>query len=387
MSGLQVQPGQPPPIHANVREEYEAQAQRAKRLVWTWSAVEIIVSAVLGAFAPQVFNDKQVAQVLSVGIPFVGIVLAVSYLVFEWHIDAVMQRELKALDLLGDEWRQEIEAAYAGAIVTAVRQETEALRALLPFANSYFQSAEKDRYGHRNTILTRALQQLDALDKGEIELEDSAYYEWLRHRLVDDRPDHVQAISRRPLDVYHLDPREINFIKNNEDAAIQGTRVTRIFLANEVDLCHGQDRAVLRRQFAALGVTCYVVWERRLPSSTLNVLSGGGLSIYDDEHLFFDRSYLERTVGEASGAQMADAPLRPRATVYEKRHPKFRDLSSVFDNLLNDHVLPAHRTMDNAEVFKDLLQELGRFFAGRQDMASTCDSFRKEIEDIEANGL
>jgi len=363
------------------RAAHAAAAERARKIVWIVSVLEAVVAVLIGVFASKIFTNGNVAQVVSVVLPFIGVIFGVSYVALDWHMDGVIRKELSNIDLLGEEWKSRIESSLLTEISSVVSRETTEFRTLLPFINSYFECAAQDSFNHRETILERATDQFDALTRGELELEDEDYYDWLRHRLGDNRPAAVRAVSRRPLDVYVSDPREINFIQNNLAAIEAGTKITRVYIANEADFLDRRHRKVISAQFLQGRVECFLIWESRLRPGTLSRFAGGGLSIYDNDEVFYDRSYLAHTVGESSAMQ--SSPLQPRASVYSKVHPRFKEFVTLYESLLNNSVLPAHRKCPQSEVYLAVLEDLLEWLKVQSSPdPQTITEIEQEIADV-----
>ncbi len=104
---------------------------------------------------------------------------------------------------------------------------------------------------------------------------------------------------------------------------------------------------------------CFVAWFDEVPRDLINTFRGGGISIYDDEEVFYDRSFFRYEAdNDTRPIPWLDSKLE--AVVYRRPHPMFVELKRKRDLLFDQYVPAQLRTVGSSpqSAFADVLRDL-----------------------------
>jgi hypothetical protein len=374
------------PITTTTADIARRKGGRHQIMIWVWGSVQIGVSLLVAiVLLPNVSSDATLISVLRPLIAIVGSIVGVSFIIFQYQINSVVKKEIEALNTAGRAERQRYKDDMEQTVRQGVSAELHDLRKLLPIFDAYLSIGGGDSYGARDRILNDARHLLEEAARGKIELEGDAYYDWLKERLVNRRPEIVRAISCRPLSVYSVDPREKNFIRDNIDAIKKGTAISRIFVLDEPEIMDLATRSVLKDHFCNSRARCFVAWKERLSCPLREKLEGGGMSIYDNDHVFFDQSYFAMRLGEERGigGVVSGSEVIPKACVYSVGHAEFSNLINIYNNLLNNFVDPALKDVDCNAAYKAICEHVLSWGAANSAVDSALQELRDEISALE----
>jgi len=215
-------------------------------------------------------------------------------------------------------------------IEVTLRSEFEKVRSVLQILDTYMQIRDPDLIGFKEAELERLATRFDEYLNGEAKVEDGEYYRWLGEKLAQ-KLQSVKAVSVRPEEVYSEDDREHNWLAANLDAAKNGTHIERIFVSTKRSLLCARHREVILTHLRTRNMVAHILWKDILNDTVLHDLVGGGLSIYDDNTVFWDQSYFYREVAYRSEAGMKR--IIPRATIYRPPHAKVTALANMYTTL------------------------------------------------------
>ncbi|KAF0246869.1 MAG: hypothetical protein FD180_228 [Planctomycetota bacterium] len=273
-----------------------------------------LAATFIAAFVARANVDPRISAAVTICISLGGTLMTLTGIAIQLRLDAIVRNE-------------------SNTLIARIDDETRHLRHALSLFNTYHQVSHEDLLKYRDDALKSALNTLNDLTRGQAEVEGSEYYSWL-NRKMKSRPRTVRAVSFRPLSVYADDPREANWALANTQAAEAGTKISRIFILDHSVLVPTKARSLLTHLVLNSRTSAFVVWRSRVHQGLLKQLFGGGFSIYDDDVVFYDRSYFQLEIGvnDPAGLQ-PQSPIIPRATMYCKPHPEYQKYETMFEEL------------------------------------------------------
>lgn len=340
--------------------EHEAAAQRVFRNL---SLILVGLTVVAGVLVHFVAGQ-------SWGWAFVVFLIGPAVAIVGYCIDRVLEARMEVL-IEGKIARQEREFRSIPTLVShALSDNVEDIKSSMHFISSYLEcTKELDPYERAPRILAELRDKMAKLVTGEFEVEGDEYYTWLKSRLERKRAATVRAISHRKVSNYKTDHRESEFLEANKHAAGARTTITRIFALQDSELADPTTWEELYTGFVCTKMIIHFVFYDELPGECTRWLMGGGLSIYDKEEAFYDKSFL------GSPPLVADLKLIPKAAIYFNRHPFFGDLVKAFEDVyeLTRDQNPQRvslRADGNVARFKDLhMRQMARLRAAGADDA------------------
>ena len=330
-----------------------------KTVVLAIAAIEVFITVAAGFLARSTFADPRVGSALGFCIWFAGGLITLNAVLFQFRLDAAVQRELHAV----------------------MGEESERTRRVLSIFNTYHSIGHPDVRKYRDEVLNTALVKLEGLNRGEVEVEGDEYYAWLNEKIRQAKT--VQAVSCRPLRVYNEDNREKNWAHANADAAKRGTQINRIFILEWSELLSLDIRVLLRRLILDSSVKAFVVWRDEVDKQVLKRMVGGGFSIYDNEVVFWDRSYFEKDVGVLEGTPVTSVkPLVPRASIFCKPNANVSDYMNIFRGL--ESLVPYSAKAGPQASYTEVLREIDNYLAGAH---GTLEALEKQNDSTKAGLL
>jgi hypothetical protein len=320
-----------------------------KTVVFAIAALEVFITIAAGFLARSSFADPRVGSALGFCIWFAGGLMTLNAVIFQFRLDAAVQRELRAV----------------------IGEESDRTRRVLSIFNTYHSIGHPDVRKYRDEVLNTALTKLEGLNRGEVEVEGDEYYAWLNDKIRQAKT--VQAVSCRPLRVYNEDNREKNWAHENLAAANRGTQITRIFILECNELVSSDVRALLRRLILDSSVKAFVVWRDEVDKQVLRRMLGGGFSIYDNEVVFWDRSYFEKDVGITDGTPLTSIkPLVPRASIFCKPNATVSDYINIFRGL--EGLVPYPAKSGPQASYSEVLREVEIYLLGAYGALEALES-------------
>lgn len=297
----------------NKDEKDEKYLLRIKRLSLWLAASEIVVALILGWYLKDLLSGwpAEIRSAVQYVVIFIGFAIGLNFIFLQLKIDALLQREVRSI----------------------IKKEAQKTNDAITFFDAYFKIEVGSDFKFKEDIVASAKNKLNALARGIAEVEGEDYYNWLEHRLRVRKPQSVRAISYRPLIFYSENPREKNFISTNEEAVRNGVKIKRIFVVKEEEVIEPIARTVLKSQLLNPSIENYVVWSSHVPLSLLNHFVGGGLSIYDNDEVFFDKSYFESRLSSPHNSDWSATNVIPKAAIYFSICDRFASNISKYENI------------------------------------------------------
>lgn len=112
-------------------------------------------------------------------------------------------------------------------------------------------------------------------------------------------------------------------------------------------------------------------------------LQGGGLSIYDTEQVFFDRSYFAVKVGDERGTLEKRQEVVPRATIYNPSHQEFSRLVRIYDTLFSSFVAPDVKTLKGLGAYQWCCQALLSWASSTSQPDDKIEELRDELGSLQ----
>jgi hypothetical protein len=215
-------------------------------------------------------------------------------------------------------------------IEVTLKSEFEKVRGVLEILETYMKIRDPDLIGFKESELERLATRFDEYLKGEARVESDEYYKWLVGK-VRQRVKSVKAVSVRPEEIYSQDDREQNWIIANLEAAKRGTHIERIFVSTKPSLLRAENRDVILTHLKTVNMVAHLIWKNSLSDSVLHDLVGGGVSIYDDNTVFWDQSYFYREIAYAS--ESGTKRIVPRAIIFRPPHARVSSFVRLYATL------------------------------------------------------
>jgi hypothetical protein len=307
----------------------------------------IILGAILivAGYGYRYFVDTQnLAETYAPTLPVLklGLVLYFGLLIIEFslalhltetvsEIQESNERERTDIERMLKKQTEEFKQYAAESLSEQLARQTANFHQVLQWSNVYLQAEQNDPDNMRRSILSDAMKKLKDLSEGRFELRgEDAYYDWLSSRFTSPSLKKVRAVSFRRMTNYETSAREKAFLRQNVDAAARGVVIERIFIVSPDEFLNGQEadeaRELLRQQFCLSNPRCLIVWADRVRRD-LQRLEGGGFSVYDDDCIFVDHTFL-RSPMSATSEEISNS-----AIVYRRPSHEFDDFLALFGRL------------------------------------------------------
>lgn len=302
-------------------EKYKAATRRFQFVTVAVAFVSLALGVAIHLTYPSALGGSGVTLAIATFGPILSILAYFIERLLEAHAEYTMGGELAELE------RSIL--AIPAVVRSAVSEDVGDIKESMKFVSAYLKcTPDVDPYRRGDRILKEFQEQMDDLVNGSFEVEQADYYAWLNSQVLD--ATNVHAVSHRKVTKYRTDDREKKFLKNNLIAIESGCVITRVFVLSHESIYDESTRDELLKEFVDTGMRVYFVLEEQLTLLTMQRLEGGGLSIYDDKVGFYDRSFLESTPAERI---QPERTLIPKATVFLRRSPGFRNLQSIYEDV------------------------------------------------------
>lgn len=271
------------------------------------------------------------------------------------------QREREEIGRMLKEQSEAFRDYAANSLSKQVAKQTADLQQVLQWSNVYLQAERNDPDHMRRAILSDAMKKLKDVSEGRFELRgEDAYYDWLKTRFTSPTLKLVKAVSFRRMTNYENSAREKAFLRQNIEAAARGVVIERIFIVSHDEFLNHNDateaRTLLRQQFVCQNPKCLIVWSDRVKRD-LQRLEGGGFSIYDDECIFLDNTFL-RSPMTATSEEISNS-----AIVYRRPSLEFSELSALYEKLKTTAEVDGTADRGSIDSYSSFCHELMKRFS------------------------